>query len=88
MIRYCLETGADAAMIHRVDCPSYDLGTLLGLGCVADLGEYKSARQALEVTRVMQPGAVLCKDCCKAEVMYLPQVWQPVWRKAITLPSG
>lgn len=88
MTRYCLETGVDTATIHRVDCSTYDLGTLLGLGCVADLGEFKTPVQALAASQATHPGVRLCLDCCKAEVMYLPQIWQPLGRKTSTLPSG
>jgi hypothetical protein len=88
MIRYCLEIGSEGTVIHRVDCSSYDLGTLLGLGCVADLGEFKSAGQALDSIKHSHPDAVRCLACCKAEVLFLPQLAQPALPKAITLPSG
>ena len=88
MTRYCMETGVNAVTIHRVDCAAYDLGTLLGLGCIADLGECKSAAKALAAVRQVQPTAALCPDCCNAEVMYLPQICQPAPRRAGTLPSN
>ncbi len=83
MIRYCLEIGPDEKLIHRVDCSGYDLGTLLGLGCVADLGEFRSATQALEAIKQTHPDAVRCRDCSQAEVLYLPQRAQLPLQKSL-----
>ncbi len=87
MIRYCLEIRPDEAIIHRVDCPGYDLSTLLGLGCVADLGEFRNTSLALDAIKREHPDAVRCRDCCQAEVLFLPQMPNYPLMKAITLPS-
>jgi hypothetical protein len=86
MPRYCLDTHTDnVSVIHDVGCPDYDLGTLLGLGCVSDLGEFPTLAVALEAIRHSHPMAVRCQACCQAQVTYLPQLWQP---QAISALAG
>lgn len=88
MSRYCLESHEDALVIHKIECPAYDLGTLLGLGCVADLGEFRTVALALEATKRTHPQAVCCPECCKAEVKYLPQISQRHFQLAISVTSN
>ncbi len=87
MIRYCLEIGAYGTVIHRVDCPSYDLGTLLGLGCLADLGEFRSVAEALDAIKHTHPHAVRCLHCCKADGPCSPRQTQSAVPKTVTLLS-
>lgn len=87
MTRYCLEAGSGDAIIHKLDCNAYDLGTLLGLGCLADLGEFAQLGLALEHVAQQHPGAVPCPECCGQELRLLPQPWRPVGLPAISLPS-
>ncbi|MEY4642895.1 MAG: hypothetical protein RLZZ227_2889 [Pseudomonadota bacterium] len=88
MLKYCLEIRADDAVIHNLDCREYDLGTLLGLGCVVDLGEFPSVARVLEATRISHPAAIRCAQCCPADIMYLPQVPQASSQKGIILLRG
>lgn len=88
MTRYCLDTQEDsAAVIHRLDCSAYDLGTLLGLGCVVDLGDFATLAEALRTIEARYPEAVRCPVCCQAQVMQLP-LRQKLAPGAITTLSG
>lgn len=88
MVRYCLEIQTEEAVIHRVDCAEFDLATLLGLGCVADLGEFPSLSEALAAIKHTRPNAVRCRQCCQAEVKYLPQRWQLAIASAVVVTSS
>lgn len=76
MIRYCLETRpADTAVIHDVKCSAYDLGTLLGLGCVVDLGEFAGLGEAMAAIAHTHPAAVRCPTCCvPVQLLPLPRI--------------
>lgn len=88
MNRYCLETNAErSAILHRVDCSDYDLGTLLGIGCVVDLGEYPSAAQALQAIKGEHPDVMACTQCCKAPVTHLPLLRQATLLATIAVLS-
>ena len=72
MARYCLERRLDAAVIHDLDCTAFDLGTLLGLGRIADLGEFASLRLALADIEKTHPHAVPCRKCCSVALRVVP----------------
>ncbi len=89
MARYCIETQAGGnAVMHRVDCDAYDLGTLLGLGCVADLGEFATLTQALDVLKLGHSEARPCRECCSAQVLLLPRFPHYPLARAGVMPSG
>lgn len=87
MTRYCLELSPGAAIVHKLDCPAYDLGTLLGLGCLVDLGEFAQVGRALELIAQEHPGTMPCRECCAQELRLFPQPWRPAGLPAISLPS-
>ena len=63
MTVYCLESGAedsDNAIIHKLECASYDLGSLLGAGRLVSLGHFDSALSALDSIKSSHPDAVRC----------------------------
>lgn len=67
MTNYYLESGADEAddaVIHELDCSSYDLGSLLGAGRLLNLGEFASSASALEAVKARHPAVVRCRECC------------------------
>lgn len=89
MIRYCLEIRLDgAAVIHNVNCANYDLGTLLGLGCVSDLGQFASLAETLDATKASHPHAIRCPECCQARIMQLPVLRKNTLPVAIAALSG
>jgi hypothetical protein len=74
MATYCLESGPEefsSAIIHELDCSSYDLGSLLGAGRLVSLGEFENATVALDAVKAHHPDAVRCVNCCHA-AMVLP----------------
>jgi hypothetical protein len=73
MGKYCLETHGDGeAVIHRLDCSAYDLSTLLGLGCLVNLGEFATLADALAAVKTTHPWAVRCLVCCQAQIVHWP----------------
>lgn len=69
MSAYCLESGAedsDNAIIHKLECASYDLGSLLGAGRLVSLGQFDSSLSALDAVKASRSNVVRCKDCCKS----------------------
>jgi hypothetical protein len=64
MSRYCLEKTSETPIIHRVDCPAFELATLLVSGKIVDIGEYKSSLLALQAVKGGQSCAIRCLDCC------------------------
>lgn len=87
MARYCLEVRPNALIIHRLSCSCFDLGTLLGTGCLADLGEFSHLSLALETVTHEHPRAEPCRECCEPAVSMLPQLWRPAGLPAIVVPS-
>lgn len=86
---YCLEIQADGvAVMHRVDCAAYDLGTLLGLGCVANLGRFPDLKTAIDAVKAERPDAICCNACCKAQVLLLPLFRRYPLARAISSLSG
>jgi hypothetical protein len=76
MTRYCLESGTEGSgsvIIHKLDCASYDLGTLLGMGRIANLGEFESSLHALNSAKLSHPAAIRCLECCRADLVFLPK---------------
>jgi hypothetical protein len=73
MTVYCLESNNEesAAIIHKLDCSSYDLGSLLGAGRLVNLGEFENSMVALDSVKANHPDAVRCLNCCHS-VMVLP----------------
>lgn len=79
---YCLESGAedsDSAIIHKLECASYDLGSLLGAGRLVSLGHFDSSLLALDAVKSTHPDAVRCEDCCKSArvLKFAPAVIDP-----------
>ena len=76
MTRYCLESGTEESenvIIHKLECGYYDLGSLLGAGRLANLGDFDSSIQALNSVKVSHPDAIRCLDCCHSDLVFLPQ---------------
>ena len=60
---YCLESGAeasDSAIIHKLECARYDLGSLLGAGRLVSLGHFDNSVSALDAVKASHPDAVRC----------------------------
>lgn len=87
MTRYCLEVRPNASVIHKLSCSAMDLSTLLGSGCLADLGEFPQLALALEAIGIEHPHAQPCHECCEQAAALLPQVWRPAGLPAIVTPS-
>jgi len=85
MTRYCLEVNPDATIIHRLNCTHLDLGTLLGSGCLADLGEFPQLAIALAAIARDYPHALPCHECCEHAPM-LPKPWRSARLPAIVRP--
>jgi hypothetical protein len=67
MTVYCLESGAeesDNAIIHKLECTSYDLGSLLGAGRLVTLGNFDSLLTAWDAVKRSHPDAIRCEHCC------------------------
>lgn len=86
MTRYCLEVSPDAPIIHRLSCTHLDLGTLLGSGCLADLGEFPQLAIALSAIAREHPHALPCPECCELPAPMLPKLWKPAGLPAIVRP--
>ncbi|MEY4640921.1 MAG: hypothetical protein RLZZ227_915 [Pseudomonadota bacterium] len=72
MTTYCLESGTEeftSAIVHELDCSSYDLGSLLGAGLLVSLGEFEDSTVALNSVRANHPYAVRCINCCKSAIV-------------------
>jgi hypothetical protein len=70
MTRYCLVTGTEVPAnltVHRLDCPGYDLATVLSEGRIVNLGKFDSSLMALFAIKSVQPTAAPCPDCCDQE---------------------
>ena len=87
MARYCLEVRPNALIIHKLSCSCFDLGTLLGTGCLADLGEFSQLSLALDAITHEHPRAEPCHECCDVNVSMLPQLRRPAGLPAIVLQS-
>jgi len=76
MTVYCLESGAedsDSAILHKLECSSYDLGSLLGAGRLVSVGQFDNSLDALDAVRSSRPDVVRCEECCRsARVLPLP----------------
>jgi hypothetical protein len=70
MARYCLEIACEegaAAIVHQCSCRTYNHASLLGLGRLANLGDFDNFRQALNFVHLVRPDATRCKDCCVSD---------------------
>lgn len=87
MGRYCLEVRSNGSIIHRLSCPALDLGTLLGTGCLVDLGEFPQLALALDTITPEHPGAQPCRECCARPDAPLPQAWKSAGLPAVVTRS-
>jgi len=79
MSRYCLERGVeetDSTIVHKLDCPHYDLASLLGTGHIINIGEFADSNEAVNFVRIRHPDAFRCLDCCHADLVVQPPARQ------------
>jgi hypothetical protein len=75
MSLYCLENGLKHSgnwIVHRVDCPYYDVASLLGAGHISNIGEFTSSCTAVNFVRIRHPDASRCPHCCHADPVVQP----------------
>ena len=86
MTIYCLERGSDefeGAIIHKLDCRHYDLGSLLGAGRLVSLGDFVSSVKALEHVRENNPDAARCVECCHADLVLPVQILPGFFQRSV-----
>lgn len=87
MTSYCIERqrAPGHAVVHKHACTCYDLGTLLGEGGIADLGEFDDSLLALHAIKHLHPDAIRCLDCCHEDLVLQPRI-RPVSRMECAKP--
>lgn len=87
MTIYCLESGSDEceeAIVHKLDCRHYDLGSLLGAGRLVSLGDFTSSAKALEHVRENHPDAARCVECCRTDLVLPVQILPGFFQRLAT----